>query len=297
MKIMRTLTTFCAGVGLLFMAQQAAAFGPNGHRIVAQIGENHLTETAAAEIKKITGGQYLAQLATWPDEIRSDSSWGWVSPWHYLSIDDDESFDDFPRSKDGDAWYALERFEKQLRARQVVDSDGITLWQALAFYIHFTGDIHQPLHVGRRDDLGGNKINVKWFWEDSNLHKVWDEGLIDHEGLSFREYSDFLDQASDAEMAEWQDSVYLDWAKESKAVRAQVYDFGEQKEGEVPELDYGYVFQNHHLIGKRMLQAGVRLAGMLNVIFDPNNGKQKSSKPAAKYKHAHKKKHCVNDYR
>lgn len=270
MKIKVLFSAILVSFGLLLGAQPASAFGPNGHRIVAQIGENHLTPKAAAEIRKITGGQYLAQLATWPDEIRSDPSWDWVKPWHFLSIDDNESFDDFPRSPEGDVWSALERFEKQLRARQKKDGDGITLKQALAFYIHFVGDIHQPLHVGRPDDAGGNFIKVQWFDDtNSNLHKVWDEGLINHEGLSFREYAEFLDQAPAFKMHRWQNSTYLDWAKESKAVRYRVYDFGKQDaNAKVPKLSYSYVFHNHPLIGERMLKAGVRLAGMLNAIFD-----------------------------
>ena len=299
MNIIRTLSTALAGASLLVMTQQAAAFGATGHRIVAQIAEQNLTPTAAEEIAKITDGEYLAQLATWPDEIRSDPTWNGAAPWHYLSIDDDESFDDFPRDDDGDVWFALEQFEQQLRDRQAINNNNfrpITLKQALAFYVHFTGDIHQPLHVGRRDDLGGNKINVRWFGKDSNLHKVWDEGLIDHEMLSFREYADFLDQATDEEMAEWQDSTYLDWAKESKAIRPQVYgapdyDFGNMKPGVLPDLSYTYVFNNHPLIGERMLQGGVRLAGMLNAIFDPQ-----STKPGNAHKHHGQKSH-VGMYR
>ncbi len=269
MKINRLFSAGLVSLGLLLAAQQVAAFGAHGHRIVAQICENHLTPKAAVEISKITGGQYLAQLATWPDEIRSDPGWSWTMPWHYLSINDDESFADFPRNPEGDVWSALKRFEKQLRARQKKDEDGITLKQALAFYVHFVGEIHQPLHVGRRDDYGGNGIAVKWFGEDSNLHKVWDIGLINHEMLSFREYADFLNQAPAQQMHVWQQSTYLDWARESRAARTRMYDFGSQNTGTiVPELGYSYVFRNRDLIRERLLKSGVRLASMLNDIFD-----------------------------
>lgn len=257
------------GPGLLLVAQDAGAFGLNGHRIVARIAEGHLTPKAAAEIRRLTGGQLLTQLATWPDEIRSDPDWGQASAWHYLSIDDDESFQDFSRNPAGDVWSALVRFEKQLRARQKKDSEGMTLKQALAFYIHFVGDIHQPLHVGRRDDYGGNAIEVTWFGEDSNLHRVWDEGLIHHHRRNLHEYVQFPDKVTARQVGIWQDSHYLTWAEESRAVRAQVYDFGEQDRGVVvPDLGDDYVFRHRNLIVERVLQAGVRLAGMLNDIFD-----------------------------
>ena len=35
------------------------------------------------------------------------------------------------------------------------------LRQAIAFLVHFVGDIHQPLHVGQREDAGGNAISVQ----------------------------------------------------------------------------------------------------------------------------------------
>ena len=65
---------------------------------------------------------------------------------------------------------------------------------ALALLVHLVGDVHQPLHVGRGPDRGGNSIDVYWFGEPVVLHEVWDEGLIEKEALSFTEFAVFLVQ-------------------------------------------------------------------------------------------------------
>ncbi len=266
LNLFRLLTAVFTVITTLY-AQSALAFGQNGHRIVARIAENHLTPEARAEIKKITGTQYLSQLSNWPDEIRSDTSWNHTHPWHYVSIDDHEDIHKpFPRSKKGDILKSLHDFEAQLRDKSLSKEKH---WQALAFYIHFVGDIHQPLHVGRRDDRGGNDIKVEFFWDKSyNLHRVWDTGMIEQEHLSFREYASYLDQLSTAEISKLQQASYLDWAAESKSYRSQVYDLGKQKPGrDLPALNYQYRFHNIGLVNQRLTEAGIRLAGKLNAIF------------------------------
>ncbi len=116
--------------------------------------------------------------------------------------------------------------------------------EALAFYVHFIGDIHQPLHVGKRDDRGGNSIGVSWFKKPSNLHKVWDESLIGSLNLNFTELSTFLNRMTEEEKKQYSESTHLDWAKESKAIRSKVYDFGFQRKPfynnvkEVPSLGW-----------------------------------------------------------
>ncbi len=249
---------------LLFGHSPVYSFGKNGHRIVAQIAENHLTPKVLQEIMLITNGRSLAQLSTWPDAIRSDKNWDRAKPWHYISIDDHETIENFKRSNRGDVLDALQRFESQLRNPEV---KGEKRWQALAFYVHFIADIHQPLHVGRRDDRGGNNIAVKWFGKPSNLHRVWDTQLIEGQQLSYSEYVDFIDHANEEEIIKWQLATYLDYAKESKALRKQVYDFDEQSNG-VINLGFNYSDNNINTLNQQLLKAGIRLAGRLNTIFE-----------------------------
>lgn len=247
----------------LLLSSQALALGATGHRVVAKIAEDHLTPQARTAVMTITGGKQLAQLANWPDFIYSDPAWDHASTWHYVSIEDDETVESYRPKAEGDVLQALRKFEAILRDPKVSDE---ARWQALAFYTHFVGDIHQPLHVGRADDWGGNKIKLTWLGDASNLHSVWDSELIDHEKLSYTEYADFLSFITPQQIAQWQATGYLDWARESKALRKSVYDFGQQ-EGRSIALGWDYNFQHKATINLRMQQAGIRLAGKLNEIF------------------------------
>lgn len=50
----------------------------------------------------------------------------------------------------------------------------------LIFVIHLIGDVHQPLHCGYGYDYGGNLVKVTFFGEQTELHAVWDSGMIYH---------------------------------------------------------------------------------------------------------------------
>lgn len=212
---------------------------------------------------ELIGPETLAEVGTWADEIRSDPVWKHADPWHYVNVDDGQTYAATPKNPKGDILEALARFEQVLRDPA---AGRPAKGEALRFLVHFLGDLHQPLHVGRAGDRGGNEIKVLWFGEPSNLHRVWDDGLIESEQLSFTEWVRFLDRVSPEQIRAWQAGGYHDWAAESMAVRAQVYDF-EGASGEPPELGYRYAWRNLPLVKQRLLQAGVRLAGVLDRVF------------------------------
>jgi hypothetical protein len=254
-------TSHVAALSLLLALQPYSAFawGPTGHRVVGRIAERHLSEAAARGVAGILGSESLVQASTWPDEIRSDPAWDQAKPWHFVSLDDNESYDTAPKSPGGDAVEAIGRFTRVLQDPRAPAGKKI---EALRFLVHFVGDVHQPLHVGRRDDRGGNAIQVTWFGESTNLHAVWDEKIIESEKLSFSELAEMVDHPTQTEIRTWQSTGVLDWIKESMAVRARVYEIGDKK------LGYLYAYQNGPLVKRRLLQAGVRLAGVLNALFD-----------------------------
>jgi nuclease S1 len=245
----------------------AWGWGANGHRVVGEVAERHLSSQARRQIAVLLDGESLAEAATWPDEIRSDPAWARATPWHYLSIDDPETLATTARAPEGDVLEALERFEAVLRDPAASNEEKA---DALRFYVHFTGDVHQPLHVGRRADRGGNSIRVKWFGEETNLHSVWDVGLIESEKLSFTELTRFIDDPTPAQVARWQAAPYETWVRESFCLRSRVYDFGSEaapNPAEPPNLGWAYAFHNLPLVKERLLAAGVRLAGRLDAIF------------------------------
>ena len=262
---------------LLALPGSASAWGPTGHRVVGRIAEHHLTPEAQRGVAALLGPDSLARVSTWADDIRSDPNWtkspdganvlsdpDWTKPpkdarpWHFLSIDDNETLETTARDPKGDVLEAIQRLEKILRDPQ---ADRQSKANALKFLVHFVGDVHQPLHVGRRADRGGNDIIVLWFSEPSNLHSVWDSGMIDATKLCFSELAEFIDHPTPEEVTAWQSASKADWIRESFDARQQVYDIGKR------DLGFDYAFRNMPLVEKRLVQAGVRLAGLLNSVF------------------------------
>jgi hypothetical protein len=264
------LSVLLAAFVLTLFPDTTLAWGQNGHRITAEIAYRHLTPTAIKKINAIIGSEPFVELSTWPDSIRSDPAWDHAEPWHFMSVGDDESFDDIEPPIEGNILSKLNDFEKTLRSASASKKDKR---EALAFYMHLAGDIHQPLHVGRREDAGGNRIQVIWFDEETNLHRVWDESLLESAGLSYTEFTTLLDRVPAKEIAAWQAATHLDWAKESKALRSQVYELGEPRPGyfinvvPAPKLSWEYRHQNLPRVRLRLQPAGNRLAGKLTDIF------------------------------
>lgn len=127
--------------------------------------------------------------------------------------------------------------------------------------VHMVGDIHQPLHVGKPGDRGGNDVKVKWAGGDSNLHRVWDSDMIDDTKLSYTEFAQFLGKPNAETIKKWQQTSVRDWTKESMALRPAVYNIGKGS------LGYRYSYVNLPSARERVLQAGIRIAGLLNDIY------------------------------
>ena len=250
------IAPFCLRISLLALAAVPAAFawGPTGHRVVALIAEDHLDAATRAEVRIVLGGESIAAASTWADEVRERRTWRQSGPWHYVNIDDGETYESSRKNRRGDILRAIERFERDLARR---GSSPAKRANALRFLIHFVGDLHQPLHVGRWADRGGNSINVTWFGEPVNLHQVWDSRIISRRRMSFERWAKSLPRPRPEQAARWADSEPLDWAAESQALRSQIYRIGDGKLGK------RYFESNLPIVRERLAQAGVRLAAFL----------------------------------
>lgn len=235
-------------------------WGATGHRVIGLIAERHLSKKARKNIEKVLQGESLAEVSNFMDHIKSDRTYRHMSPWHYATIPDGKSYEELGAPAEGDIIEAILRLQKELTTKNFSDQDESFSLKCL---VHLVGDIHQPLHVGNGTDRGGNDLQLEYFWEKSNLHRVWDNGIIDGTKYSYTEYADWIDRASPAEITKWQKDNTLDWANESKEFREQCY-------ATVPEnkkLSYRYDYENRELVNKRLLQAGIRLAYVLNQIY------------------------------
>ncbi|MFY0605506.1 MAG: S1/P1 nuclease [Cyclobacteriaceae bacterium] len=245
---------------LVLIASEAMSWGQTGHRVVGLIAEKHLTKKAKKTICEILQNESLAEVSNFMDFIKSDPSYRHMSPWHYTTIPDGMTYEEAGTSEKGDIIVTIDRLISELKSKKFSDEDEAF---ALKCLVHLIGDIHQPLHVGNGDDSGGNQVKLEYFWKSSNLHRVWDLGMIDGTRYSYTEYTNWINHASNSQVEKWQSQTTLDWAYESQAARSQVYDFPEDK-----KLSYRYDYDNRALLNQRLLQAGIRLAGVLNEIYD-----------------------------
>jgi hypothetical protein len=284
---------------IAMQAQAALAWGPNGHRITAQIGARNMTPATALWVFSINDGRSLALMATWPDFVRSFPEYDCFKPWHFLTVEDRQSLEDAMKLRpeksgacDMEVFHALDmpanvveaidyfsdilrgdavkaaNFAKMLQANGATPYNGSIDQTALALVVHLVGDVHQPLHVGRGPDRGGNAIAVKWFDEPAKLHEVWDELMIDSEKLSYSEFAAFLKQRfGKTDIGDYQDGA-VSWALESVGHRAAVYDFGAAAGEDVPNLSYEYQAKHDAFLKQRLFQGGKRLSVLLNDIFN-----------------------------
>ncbi|HEU5291713.1 MAG TPA: S1/P1 nuclease [Cyclobacteriaceae bacterium] len=239
------------------LSLSAMGWGATGHRVTGYIADKHLSKKARQAMERILGQQSLAMASTWMDDVKSDSTYDKYEDWHWVTIEDNETYDQTKKNPKGDLIYALEKIISELKSKKLSPKEET---ERVKMLIHLIGDLHQPLHVGRAD-RGGNDVKVTWFGGNSNLHRVWDSDMIDGTRLSYTELAESLYKPTAAEVKAWQSNSVRDWAKESIALRKQVYDIGDGK------LGYQYQYKYFNIARDRMAQAGVRLAGLLNAIY------------------------------
>ena len=275
----------------LLASQFIFAWGANGHRIVAQICYDNLSPDVQERINELLGDDYLTQVVTWPDYIRSEPKWNFTKDWHYITIDTDKTVQEVMEAAakteginnvieaiqfmisvlNKDNTEERFHFQKLMSDHDVTPLNGSIDATALAFLVHFIGDIHQPMHVGKGKDLGGNLVHVQFFSKKMNLHSVWDEGIIEKEQLSFTEFAAFVNKHQKSLKEECENDDIVKWTTESVTARENIYNTLNVKVDSItglPDLKYEYQHDSQPVIEKRLAAAGFRAAALLNEIYN-----------------------------
>lgn len=253
---------------LILTTNAVFAWGQNGHRIIGKIAENHLTIETRRAIYPLLQGDKFAEVSTWADEMRSNPAdfWQYESrKWHYINISKASEFKPNKYRISHNKGEVTDVYSGILKAIAVLESQNSSVDKKqfyLRFLIHLVGDIHQPMHAGRHEDWGGNKIKVKFFGKETNLHSVWDKELVESENLSYTEFVEFIDTKNPQIISRYLATEPKDWVLESFHIAEQLYDIGDGK------FKYHYVYEQMPIVKERLLQSGIRLAGLLNKIFD-----------------------------
>ncbi len=242
------------------------SWGTTGHRVIADIAENHLSAKAKRNLKKMIGDQKLAYWANWPDQIKADTTGVWkpTERWHYVNVNPQpniKQFSDSLKAQQGPNIYTqIKILSEQIKDKKTPAQDREI---ALRFLIHLVGDAAQPLHVGRYEDLGGNKIKINYFGLPTNLHALWDSKIVDFEKYSYTEYTRVLDVKSKQEVKTIQLGTLEDWLYDSQKAANRIYANSVAESNY--SYDYNYKFQP--LIERQLLYGGLRLAKILNEIL------------------------------
>ena len=194
---MRFLPAAALAAVALTVASPAPAYWEYGHQTIARIAMANVSPRTARAVRRILADQALlatpacpagtpADAAVWADCVKplkdaaGESRFGFAYSWHFQDVNICRPFDLVPACKDGNCVSAqIERDVALLRAPGTSRHDRV---QALAFLLHFVGDLHQPLHAGEKDDQGGNKIAAAYgIYAPSrfNLHSIWDGPLAE----------------------------------------------------------------------------------------------------------------------
>ena len=240
----------------------AEVWGSTGHRVIGAVAQKHLTPKTAQQVNALLGGMSLAFVSTYADEIRSDNRYDHLAPWHYVNMDQHTRYHEAEKTTKGDVVTAIKTCIETLKNPTASKEDKAFYLKLL---VHFIGDIHQPFHAGRKEDRGGNSIDLFWFGKRTNLHRLWDTDLIEHYNMSYSELAADLPKRTTDEKAVVMAAPLLDWVNQSQDLANTLYD----KTPQGSRLGYVYHYQNFETVRKQLLFAGLRLAATLNTIFDP----------------------------
>lgn len=240
----------------------ARAWGYDGHRIVCAIAWDLLKPAERAWVEWILdakGRDAFAESCLWTDEFRRWSTE--TAPLHYVNVP--RGSDRLEPARDCTAMgcVATEVLNQAPRIRSTYSRD------ALRFTAHFVGDMHQPLHMGYADDLGGNLVKGKFMGLDTNLHGVWDYGMLEATRRPWREIADDLSkQITQGDRWAWGGGTPIEWAQATLAIaHSTMVGYGTTYAPTKPPFDLGqpYLDANLATAYTQMQKAGSRLADIL----------------------------------
>lgn len=272
----------------LCSASPAFAWWEYGHETVAQIAMTQATPKTRAAIRQLIS--HSGELATptcpvrnieeaslWADCIKplksadGKSRFGYAYSWHYQNVDVCKPFDVATPCADGNCVSSqVTRQAAFLADRRLSPKERLT---ALAFLVHFMGDLHQPLHAGDRGDLGGNNALATYGivrTKKLNLHSIWD-GYLAERGISspVAGARGILAEATRAQRRVMAGGTVIDWSRESWAVSRNAgyaAALGDPcgDPARIGHLDDAQIAALVPVVRLQVLRGGLRLGRMLN---------------------------------
>jgi hypothetical protein len=238
----------------------AFGWGPEGHSLVARLAAARLTPVASAKVAEILGpGVTLASISSWADQVRRSRSES--APWHYIDIPIDKPHLDMKRDcpKGACVVAKIEDFEKVLGNPAATP---VQRKEALMFLVHFVGDMHQPLHCSDNKDKGGNDVKLDFFGRSSNLHSMWDSGLLGRMGTEDALFATLDRDLTPKRAKKFAKGTVDQWAEQIHKI-AQKTTYGKLPKTPIT-INAKYEHEADPLIQTELEKGGARLARVLN---------------------------------
>lgn len=238
---------------------QSMAWGQIGHYLIGYMAAKQMKNSTRKKVEAVIYPMSIARSGTWMDEIRSDRKFDYANSWHYLTSKNGE-YNPEIQEEGGDAFEAIKRLKAELKAGGLSAQEEA---EKLKMLIHMVEDIHQPLHVGTGEDRGGNDVRIEFFNRATNLHALWDSGMIDQKSMSYTELGEELYRRLTPEMQQsYRAASMEDWLGEAVNLRPLVYKLPESK-----KISWVYMYEANDTLEERLVAASVRLAQILEEIY------------------------------
>jgi hypothetical protein len=240
---------------LFFSITNGFAWGHKGHALVAEVAFKYLDAKTKQNVLKYLDGMSIEDAANWMDSMRSDNSYNYMKPYHYIDFERGSGVTELS----GDNIInVLNMALKDLDNIKGLSNDEVRI--RLFYLFHLIGDLHQPLHVGYKDDKGGNTVQISFFGRNGNLHSMWDTDIIEYKNLSLADELK-MNTYQPSELAAIRLIDITSWAKGSRSHLKTAYNLNDGK------ISDTYVNAAYPIIKQQILKAGLRLAVVLEHYF------------------------------
>ena len=188
------------------------------------------------------------------DNIKRDHSFNYMKPYHYVNFKKGEVVKDKSASN---IISVLNKTIKELHNYKSYSKAEVKIKLCILF--HLIGDLHQPLHVGYASDKGGNKCQVNYNGKGTNLHSLFDSGIIKSRKITVNDCVKY--KYSKSEIKRIQKIDVIEWSNQSRSFLDEIYSIQGHKVSEE------YVVKVEPIIKEQLYKAGLRLASVLEETF------------------------------
>lgn len=279
---------------LALLSMNTHAWGREGHSIICAIAFQSLSKDQQQLLDKLTADyrtpdgkkvRYFTQGCSLPDMARNEARSGnraWrgydrFDAWHYTNLKRNQqnvARQDCPEQNC--IFTGLDYHKQRALNSSLTNNERL---EAILFYAHWVGDIHQPMHIAFGDDKGGNSIGIKRgsIYRQSNLHAVWDNGILENikpDQSPWQRAKALRSTASNQQIKQWNTGDEISWAQESFDISIAISTgYCKMKKNVCQRitgkrlLDKNYQVLHQPIITERLQQAGIRLANRLNLLL------------------------------